>query len=136
MEPTRDDRTLILQPIDRLQQSSLPDDDIVIDLDRLPDGAAVLVFRNGPDAGLVVELRGQLVRAARHEDADIFLDDVTVSRNHAEIHRVGKGYEVRDTGSLNGTYVNHRRADKQLLAHGDDLQIGKFHLTFLLGGPR
>jgi pSer/pThr/pTyr-binding forkhead associated (FHA) protein len=136
MEPTRDDRTLVLQPIDKLQQSSLPGDDIVIELDRLPAGSAVLVFRNGPDAGLVVELRGSLVRAGRHEDADLFLDDVTVSRNHVEIHRVAGGYEARDAGSLNGTYINHKRVESAMLRHGDDLQIGKFHLTFLTGGSR
>jgi pSer/pThr/pTyr-binding forkhead associated (FHA) protein len=136
MEPKRDDHTLILQPIDKLQQSSLTYDDIVIDLDGIPEDSAVLVFRNGPDAGLVVELRGQVVRAARHEDADLFLDDVTVSRHHVEIHHLSNGFEVRDAGSLNGTYLNHKRVDSAMLRDGDDLQIGKFHLTFLVGGPR
>jgi pSer/pThr/pTyr-binding forkhead associated (FHA) protein len=131
MTAQRDDRTLVLQPIDRLQQSNLPHDDIVIDLDDIEPEAALLAFRNGPDAGLVVELRGQRITVGRHESADIFLDDVTVSRNHAEIVREGSVYTARDLDSLNGTYVNSRRVEGVELRHQDDLQIGKFHFTFL-----
>ena len=70
----------------------------------------------------------------RHPDSDIFLDDITVSRRHAAVRRVGDGhYEVSDVGSLNGTYVDHHRVDTAPLHHLADLQIGRFVLVFLLG---
>ncbi len=75
-----------------------------------------------------------MTTAGRHPDSDIFLDDVTVSRRHAEIVVVGDGFLVRDVGSLNGTYVNRERIDEAPLANGDELQIGKFKLVFLQGG--
>jgi pSer/pThr/pTyr-binding forkhead associated (FHA) protein len=63
-------------------------------------------------------------------DADIFLDDVTVSRRHAEFVREGDDFLVRDVGSLNGTYVNRNRIDSAVLRAGDEVQIGKYRLTF------
>jgi len=69
----------------------------------------------------------------RHPDSDIFLDDVTVSRRHAEFIRKGGKFLIRDVGSLNGTYVNRQRVDSTELANGDELQIGKFKLTFYTG---
>ena len=70
----------------------------------------------------------------RHPDSDIFLDDITVSRNHAEIRREGDGFSLHDTGSLNGTYVSRERVEEAPLASGDEIQIGKFKLVFLTGG--
>ena len=70
--------------------------------------------------------------AGRHPDADIFLDDVTVSRRHVEFRRTARSFEVVDKNSLNGTYVNHDRVDSVELKSGSEVQIGKFRLTFYL----
>ena len=74
-----------------------------------------------------------LVQAGRHPDSDIFLDDVTVSRRHAEFGRQGDTFTVTDAGSLNGTYVNRDRIDQVALKDGDEVQIGKFRLVFYAG---
>jgi pSer/pThr/pTyr-binding forkhead associated (FHA) protein len=69
--------------------------------------------------------------AGRHPDSDIFLDDITVSRHHAEFRRGPDGFTLRDLGSLNGTYVNRGRIDETLLVGGDEVQIGKYRMLFL-----
>lgn len=98
----------------------------------LPSGSALLVAHSGPNAGARFLLDSEVTTAGRHPDADIFLDDVTVSRRHAEFRRSGRGYEVVDKGSLNGTYVNHDRVDQAALRNGSEVQIGKFRLTFYM----
>ncbi|GAA2196598.1 FHA domain-containing protein [Sinomonas flava] len=98
----------------------------------LPFGSALLVAHSGPNAGARFLLDSDVTTVGRHPDADIFLDDVTVSRRHAEFRRVGRGFEVVDAGSLNGTYVNHDRVDQVTLRNGSEVQIGKFRLTFYL----
>ena len=76
-----------------------------------------------------------MVRAGRHPESDIFLDDITVSRRHVEITPAeGGGYSLRDVGSLNGTYVNRERIDEVRLSPGDEVQIGKFKLVYLVAG--
>jgi FHA domain/zinc-ribbon domain len=97
----------------------------------LPPGSAVLLVMRGPNAGSRFRLDGELTTAGRHPDSDIFLDDVTVSRRHAEFYRHGPGFTVRDVGSLNGTYVNRERIEEAELTGGDEVQIGKFRLLFL-----
>jgi len=104
-------------------------------LDALPAGTALLVVRRGPNAGSRFLLDSDLTLVGRHPDSDIFLDDVTVSRRHAEFYRQGGRFTVRDVGSLNGTYVNRERIEEADLSGGDEVQIGKFRLVFLLG-PR
>jgi hypothetical protein len=104
-------------------------------LDALPPGTALLVVRRGPNAGSRFLLDSDLTLVGRHPDSDIFLDDVTVSRRHAEFYRQGGGFTVRDVGSLNGTYVNRERIEETALSSGDEVQVGKFRLVFLLG-PR
>jgi FHA domain/zinc-ribbon domain len=104
-------------------------------LDALPAGTALLVVRRGPNAGSRFLLDSDLTLVGRHPDSDIFLDDVTVSRRHAEFYRQGGGFTVRDVGSLNGTYVNRERIEEAELSSGDEVQVGKFRLVFLLG-PR
>lgn len=104
-------------------------------LDALPPGTALLVVRRGPNAGSRFLLDSDLTLVGRHPDSDIFLDDVTVSRRHAEFYRQGGGFTVRDVGSLNGTYVNRERIEETELNSGDEVQVGKFRLVFLLG-PR
>jgi len=101
----------------------------------LPPGSALLVVKRGPNAGSRFLLDADTTTAGRHPESDIFLDDVTVSRRHAEFIQRGGGFVVRDVGSLNGTYLNRERIDEAPLAGGDEVQIGKFRLVFLDGGP-
>jgi pSer/pThr/pTyr-binding forkhead associated (FHA) protein len=100
-----------------------------------PAGTALLVVKRGPNAGSRFLLDADVTTAGRHPESDIFLDDVTVSRRHADFVREGNGYVVRDVGSLNGTYLDRQRIDSAHLANGDEVQIGKYRLVFL-AGPR
>ena len=96
----------------------------------------MVVVRRGPNQGSSFMLDRTVTSLGRHPDSDIFLDDVTVSRRHAEITRSDRGYEVRDAGSLNGTYVDHERVELAPLRDLNEIQIGRFVLTFVLGsGP-
>ena len=104
-------------------------------VDALPAGHALLVVQRGPGAGSRFLLDTDAVDAGRHPDSEIFLDDVTVSRRHAEFRRGAGGYSVADVGSLNGTYVNRDRIDKVQLNDGDEVQIGKYRLVFFSGHP-
>ena len=104
--------------------------DITLALDDLEVGQGMLVAMRGTDAGNSFVLDGPVVRIGRHPDSDIFLDDITVSRRHAELMRAGAGYSVKDAGSLNGTYVNRERVDEARLSNGDELQVGKFRLVY------
>ena len=100
-------------------------------------GAAVLVVRQGPKRGSRIALDADVISIGRGEDSDIFLDDITVSRNHARLDRVGSGFRVTDEGSLNGTYVNKELIEAANLADGDEVQVGKFKLVYLaLGGEQ
>lgn len=99
-------------------------------IDALPAGSALLISQSGPNAGARFLLDGEVTNAGRHQRSDIFLDDVTVSRRHAQFIRIDGGYKVRDSGSLNGTYVNRERVDEAVLKIGDEIQIGKFRLTY------
>jgi hypothetical protein len=105
-------------------------------VEALPFGSALLVAHSGPNAGARFLLDSDVTTAGRHPDADIFLDDVTVSRRHVEFRRTARSFEVVDTGSLNGTYVNHDRVDSVELRSGNEVQIGKFRLTFYLSPAR
>jgi pSer/pThr/pTyr-binding forkhead associated (FHA) protein len=109
------------------------DEDLKVSPDELAETAALLVVRKGPNEGSKYMLDAEVTRAGRHPDSDIFLDDITVSRRHAEIIRRADGFHVVDVGSLNGTYVNRDRVDDTRLANGDELQIGKFKLVFFTG---
>ena len=109
-------------------------DEISIDLDDVTS-SGVLVVRAGPNAGSTFAIDKDVVTAGRHPDSDIFLDDVTVSRRHAEFRRDAGDFVVVDVGSLNGTYVNREPVDTAVLTNGDEVQIGKFRLVFLTG-PR
>jgi hypothetical protein len=106
------------------------------DVGELPDlapGTGMLVVVRGPNAGSRYLLDREETTVGRHPDADIFLDDVTVSRRHATLTR-GQGVLLTDHGSLNGTYVNGDRVDERVLATGDELQVGRFKLLFV-GAP-
>ena len=105
---------------------------IPIDLDDAAAHGPVLVIRSGGGrVGESFPLDGDRMTIGRRPDSDIFLDDVTVSRDHALLVRRNGEYYLDDLGSLNGTYVNRRRIESQRLSDGDELQIGKFKLTFL-----
>lgn len=97
----------------------------------LPSGSALLIVQRGPSAGSRFLLNTDQVSAGRHQDSDIFLDDISVSRRHATFTRTAEGIVLSDRGSLNGTYVNRGLVDSTLLRHGDEVQIGKFRLIFL-----
>lgn len=96
----------------------------------LPSGSALLIVRRGPNIGARFLLDADSTTAGRHPDADIFLDDVTVSRRHTEFLRHGTAFELKDLGSLNGTYFDGVRIESALLTDGAEVQIGKFRLTF------
>lgn len=102
-------------------------------VDGLPVGSALLIVQKGPGSGSRFLLDTDLVTVGRHPDSSIFLDDVTVSRRHVEFRRTGGEFEVRDVGSLNGTYVNRDRIDSITLTDGDEVQIGKYRLVFFAG---
>ena len=103
-----------------------------VDLDRIGAEGGTLVIRSGGGrSGEAFELAGEQTRVGRSPEADVFLDDVTVSRNHALLVRRRDGVYIDDLGSLNGTYINRRRIESHKLADGDELQIGKYKLTYL-----
>jgi hypothetical protein len=125
------------EPSDQLADAPGVESGAVGTVGDVPDEGAVagdvatLVARTGPGAGSRYALDRQLTTLGRHPESDIFLDDITVSRRHAEVERFPEGYRVRDIGSLNGTYVNRQRVDDVLLADGDELQVGRFKLQFM-----
>lgn len=92
---------------------------------------SIFVVRVGTKRGSRIALDADVVTIGRHPESDIFLDDITVSRRHAEVRRTDTGFEVVDAGSLNGTYVNKQLVEQGGLADGDELQIGKFKLVYL-----
>jgi len=135
LDPSRDDRTITFHPAD--PATDTPAEDVEVEVGDVPPGLGLLVGGRGADAPLRFALSAGTTRVGRHPDSDIFLDDITVSRRHAEIDRRGDGYVLRDVGSLNGTYLNRERIDEAPLRNGDEVQIGKFKLVFLAGntGP-
>ena len=106
-----------------LEEFPLPQED-------LEPGQALLLVKRGPNQGSRFLIDEDVTTTGRLPESDMFLDDVTVSRQHAEIHRRGGEYFIKDVGSLNGTYVNRERVEETMLASGDELQIGKFKLVF------
>ena len=99
-------------------------------IDALPSGSALLIVQRGPNQGSRFLLDQDLTTVGRHPNADIFLDDVTVSRRHSEFRRQGNRFMIHDLASLNGTYFDGVRIDSALLDDGAEVQIGKFKLTF------
>jgi len=95
------------------------------------EGPALVVRSGGGRAGETFALEGERFSLGRAPECDVFLDDVTVSRKHAVVTRGQNGFTIDDEGSLNGTYVNRRRVETATLEDGDEVQIGKYKLTFL-----
>ena len=103
-----------------------------VELEEVVEEGATLVIRaGGGRAGEVFPLVGERLTIGRSPEAEVFLDDVTVSRNHALLVRRRDGLYIDDLGSLNGTYVNRHRIESHRLANGDELQVGKYKLTYL-----
>jgi hypothetical protein len=127
-----DDATLTLQAVEAADE----EDELERYLDGLAPGVGLLVVRTGADAGASFRLDNPTTAIGRHPDSDVFLDDITVSRRHAVIERDDEGYAVRDAGSLNGTYVNRKRVDDARLRYGDEVQIGRYRLSVVIGGER
>ena len=102
----------------------------------LAPGTALLLVQQGPTTGARFLLDSAETTVGRHPRADIFLDDVTVSRKHAIFLARQGGFAVRDSGSLNGTYVNRERVEEAFLHPGDEVQIGKYRMTYHPGPQR
>lgn len=129
---TADDTTASLAALEERHEL---DDELGSALAELPTGMGMLIVRRGPNAGSRYLLDAGTTAIGRHPDSDVFLDDITVSRRHAVVRRLPEaGYEVSDVGSLNGTYVNHERVETAPLHYLDEMQVGRFILTFLVGG--
>lgn len=126
----KDDTTLSLQPIE-VEDESHED---LEELQRsLNPGEALLLVKRGPNArsSFLLEAGTSLATIGRDPSSDMFLDDVTVSRKHAEVRRRDDGFYVHDIESLNGTYVNRERVEVTKLAAGDEIQVGKFRLWWI-----
>ncbi|MHB1535485.1 MAG: FHA domain-containing protein [Acidimicrobiales bacterium] len=121
--------TIKLTPVESSGEAS--DEELVVHLGHAVDGLGVLVVKRGPNAGSRFVLESEVTTLGRHPESDIFLDDVTVSRRHAEVTMREGSFGVRDVGSLNGTYLNRERIEAAEMHTGDELQIGKFRLVFL-----
>jgi len=134
--PDEDTSTITFETNDAAEAdvAETPVPEVEVDLTDVPLGTGVLVVTRGEAAGSRILLDLDTTSAGRHPKSDIFLDDITVSRRHAEIVREGDAYRVRDAGSLNGTYVNRERIEEAPLTHGDVLQVGKYKLHFLVAG--
>ena len=120
--------TITLSPVEAAGE--VGDEEVTVAVGDVPHGAGLLVVKRGPNAGSRFVLTPGQTSIGRHPDSDIFLDDITVSRRHAEFVRADRGYLIRDVGSLNGTYVNRSRIESHRLEEGDEVQIGKYKLTF------
>jgi hypothetical protein len=127
-----EDTTSTLAPVEG-------DEEATHDLSHLKEGLApgqaLLAVTRGPNAGttFVIDEDREVTTLGRDPRSDLFLDDVTVSRTHAEVRRRSDGFYVHDLGSLNGTYLNRERIEETKLAGGDELQIGRFRLVFVRG---
>jgi FHA domain-containing protein/zinc ribbon protein len=129
---TADETTLTLSAVEAADE----EDDLAKYLEELPPGVGLLVVRSGPETGSSYRLDRNTTAIGRHPDSDVFLDDITVSRRHVVIDKTATGYVLRDVGSLNGTYVNKKRVDESPLRYGDEVQIGRYRLSFVVGTER
>ena len=129
--PLQGEPTLSLTPVEAEDDAS---EEFPFPHDELHSGQALLLVKRGPNAGSTFLLENERTTTGRRPDSDVFLDDVTVSRNHARIERRGDSFFVQDDGSLNGTYVNGERVEETKLASGDEIQIGMFKLVFFAAG--
>jgi hypothetical protein len=127
-KPADDPTTITFQVDD--PATDVVEDEMSFDLEDMPPDGGLLIVVRGPIAGARLALSKDVTTAGRHPKSDLFLDDVTVSRRHAEIVRTDDGFRLHDVGSLNGTYLNRERVDDAALANGDEIQIGRYKLAF------
>ena len=125
-----DMRTVTLSKIDSLQDAPGDHDNVSVTFQQGGASRAILVVRSGPNEGARFSLTSSDSFIGRHPDSTICLDDVTVSRRHAHVERTVDSVVLRDLGSLNGTYVNQERIEEAVLAHGDEVQIGRYRMVF------
>jgi hypothetical protein len=129
-DPDKTVSTITFSPVEAAGE--VGEEEVTVSVSDVPLEVGMLVVRRGPNAGSRFALSQGTTTIGRHPDSDIFLDDVTVSRRHAEIQSENRSFRVTDVGSLNGTYVNRERIDETIELHsGDEVQIGKFRLVFL-----
>jgi len=126
----QEDTTLGISPIEVEGEGQ---DDFPFPEDELEPGQALLLVKTGPSAGSTFLLESDSTSVGRDPDSDVFLDDVSVSRSHAEIRRQADAFAIHDLGSMNGTYVNRERVEMTKLAQHDEVQIGRFRLAFFVG---
>jgi hypothetical protein len=131
--PGEHETTVSFVPVETTAEPN--DEPLYLAVDAAGDGVGTLVVRRGPEAGTTYTLDREVTRVGRHPESEIFLDDITVSRRHAEFVRQPNGYLLKDAGSLNGTYVNRERIEETLLENGDEVQIGKFKLVYVTPRP-
>jgi pSer/pThr/pTyr-binding forkhead associated (FHA) protein len=130
--PLQEDVTVTLPPTEAEEEVH---EEFPFPHDELETGQALLLVKRGPNAGSTFLLDQETTTVGRSTEGDVFLDDVTVSRKHAIFERrAGGAWVVRDVGSLNGTYVNGEQVDETKLASGDEVQIGRFKVTFFAAG--
>ena len=130
--PLQEDVTVTLPPTEAEDEVH---EEFPFPHDELEPGQALLLVKRGPNAGSTFLLDQDATSVGRSTEGDVFLDDVTVSRKHAIFERrSGDAWFVRDVGSLNGTYVNGEQVDETKLASGDEVQIGRFKVTFFAAG--
>jgi RNA polymerase subunit RPABC4/transcription elongation factor Spt4 len=128
-EESQEDTTIIYSPTE--VEIEKKDELVTVSLDELRQDVPVLMVENGPNTGETWRVEAGGVLLGRHPEADIFLSDITVSREHARIIRDDSGYVLEDNSSLNGTYVNRNEIDRVVLHDQDEIQIGKFKMLFL-----
>ena len=126
----QEDTTVSLSPVEL--EGDAPDE-FPFPEDELESGQALLLVKHGPNAGSTFMIADDLTTTGRSPESDVFLDDVSVSRKHAEIRRQPDGFYIHDLGSMNGTYVNRERVEVTKLAARDEVQIGRFRLVFFVG---
>ncbi len=124
-EIANSEKTVSLKPIIKEQK------EVTVEIDEAPEEGVLLIIKKGPTAGQKFLLNKDRITIGRHLGSDIFLDDITVSRKHAEIDFDFKGATLHDMGSLNGTYVNNKLVEKVRLKNTDEIQIGRFKMVFL-----
>lgn len=129
--PLEEDTTVTLSPVETEEEGA---EEFPFPHDELQPGQGLLLVKRGPNAGSTFLLDKDVTTAGRSPESDVFLDDITVSRRHAEFVRREDGFFVRDLGSLNGTYVNRERVEETKLASGDEVQLGRFRLVFFAAG--
>lgn len=129
LERSSEEATITFQAIDFSDPQA--EEDLIKAAAQLTPGDAMLYVKRGTNVGATYLLDTDITRVGRHPDNEVFLDDVTVSRRHAEFRRDSGHFVLQDVGSLNGTYVNGDRIDSATLRFGDEVQIGKFKLVFV-----